>query len=206
MKVCSNCGNQVPDDAVFCNNCGSSLADAASVPTPAADAGQAAPTPAPAPVPVPTPAPAPNGQPNGFQQAPYGQQNYQQPNFQPQPGYQPYQKFDPNDRTAEFDAKDIADNKLFAASAYFFSFFAGVLAGIYVKDSEFIKFHTKVSLQYDLAFMLLCLICCIPFVGWIVGIIGILVIAVCKIISIVYVFQGKAKNAPIVGSIGFLKF
>ena len=194
MKICANCGTQVPDDAVFCNNCGSALTE--SAPSQAgAEASQQAPTPA--------PAPGPAVPPQGFQP----QQGYQpQPGMQPQPGYQQYQKYDPSDHTAEFDAKDIADNKLFAALPYFFSCLVGILAGIYVKDSEFIKFHTKVNIQYDIASILALLVCVIPFIGWIVGIVLELVILVCKIISIVNVLQGKAKDAPIVGSIGFLKF
>ena len=32
MKICANCGTQVPDDAVFCNNCGSALTDSAAAP------------------------------------------------------------------------------------------------------------------------------------------------------------------------------
>ena len=83
---------------------------------------------------------------------------------------------------------------------------AGILAGMYVKDSEFIKFHTKVNIQYAIVSILILLLFIIPIVGWICGSILLLVVLVCKIISIVYVFQGKAKDAPIIGSLGFLKF
>ena len=189
MKICANCGTQVPDDAVFCNNCGSALTESTPASAPSTEAGSA-------PVPTPAPAPVPDPQ-QGFQS---------QQGFQPQPAFQQYQKFDPSDHTADFDPKDIADNKLFAALPYFFTCLVGILAGIYVKDSEFIKFHTKVSIQYDLAGILAMLFIIIPIVGWIVGIVLEIVILVCRIISIVYVFQGKAKDAPLVGSIGFLKF
>ena len=79
MKICANCGTQVPDDAVFCNNCGSALTENAAPQAPANGSNAANPTPAPAPAPVPTPVPGP---------AP--QQNFQNGNFQQQ-GFQPEQ-------------------------------------------------------------------------------------------------------------------
>ena len=184
MKICANCGTSVPDDAAFCNNCGSAMTEtpasenAGTPAAPAADANAASSQPAPAPAPAPA----------------------------PQPGFQQYQQVDVHDHTADFDAKDIADNKLFAVLPYFFSFIVGIIAGIYVKDSEFIKFHTKVNIQYAIVSILILLLFIIPIVGWICGSILLLVVFVCKVISIVYVFQGKAKDAPIIGSLGFLKF
>ena len=87
--ICKQCGSEIPDDSVFCENCGTRVsapvtpetAPAASpevtptpVPAPAAAAAPAAvaaaatATPAPAPAPAPTPAPAPVMQ--GFQPIP----------------------------------------------------------------------------------------------------------------------------------------
>ncbi len=205
MKICANCGTQVPDDAVFCNNCGSALTENAAPQAPANGSNAANPTPAPAPAPVPTPVPGPAPQQN-FQNGNFQQQGYQQqPGFQPQQAYQ-YQKYDPSDHTANFDAKDIADNKLFAVLPYIFSCLAGILAGIYVHDSEYIKFHTKVAAQYDIILTVLVLLSLIPFVGWVCGPICIGIVSICRIISLIYALQGKAKDAPIIGSIGFLKF
>lgn len=220
MKICANCGNQVPDDAVFCNNCGSSLASdsaagSAPAPAPVPDAGAAAPVneaapvqqPVPGPVPMPgpqqgMPGPQPGMQQNfqgGYQQAPNGQMPYQQP-------YPQYQAaVDMSDHTSEFDAKDIADNKLFAILPYFFSCFVGLLAGIYVKDSDFVKFHIKNTIRLAIAEILSVIVMIIPFVGWILGPILLVILAVVHIIAIVNVCQGKAKDLPIVGSIGFLK-
>ena len=143
----------------------------------------------------PAPVPAP-----GFQQQPYGQAPYQQPQYQ-----QPYVAFDPKDHTSEFDPKDIEDNKLFAILPYFFSCIAGIIVGIYVKDSEYVKFHIKNSIRLDLSALILLLIAIIPFVGWIVAIVGAIVLVVIDIICIVWAFQGKAKEIPIISSIGFLK-
>lgn len=202
MKICANCGTSVPDDAAFCNNCGSAMTEtpvSENVSASAAPGGEINDAPSqPAPAPVPTPAPAPAPQP-GFQQN-YGQAPYQQPQYQ-----QPYVAFDPKDHTSEFDPKDIADNKLFAVLPYLFSCIAGIIVGIYVKDSEFVKFHIKNSIRLDIAMLLLLCICIIPFIGWVVAIIGVLVLCVIDIIAIVWAFQGKAKELPIISSIGFLK-
>ena len=202
MKICANCGTSVPDDAAFCNNCGSAMTEtpasenAGTPAAPAADANAASSQPAPAPVPAPAPAPQPGFQ----QQQPYGQAPYQQPQYQ-----QPYVAFDPKDHTSEFDPKDIADNKLFAILPYLFSCIAGIIVGIYVKDSEFVKFHIKNSIRIDITVLLLLVICIVPFIGWVVAILGIIVVSVIDIIAIVWAFQGKAKELPIISSIGFLK-
>ncbi len=198
MKICSSCGTQVPDDAVFCNNCGSPLVNKdaeAAAPTPASDANaQAA---APAPQPVPQPAPGFQGQQQGgFQQQPMGQAPVQ---------YQPYPKYDPSDHTAEFDPRDIADNKLLAIIPYVFGIIAGLVAGIYIKDSAFYRFHFKNALRLEIAALLALIPAIIPFLGWIISGVLIVIICVVEIIAMVQVFQGKAKDLPIIGSIGFLK-
>ncbi|MBQ8031725.1 MAG: zinc-ribbon domain-containing protein, partial [Butyrivibrio sp.] len=198
MKICANCGTSVPDDAAFCNNCGSAMTESPasennSTPAaPSADTNAAPSQPAPAPAPAPGPAPQP-----GFQQQPYGQAPYQQPQYQ-----QPYVAFDPKDHTSEFDPQDIADNKLFAILPYLFSCIAGIIVGIYVKDSEFVKFHIKNSIRIDVTAFLLLLVCIIPFIGWVVAIIGVVVLVVIDIIALVWAFQGKAKELPIISSIG----
>ena len=141
-------------------------------------------------------APAPQPAQPQFQQAPSGQ-----PQFQPQP----YPAFDPKDHTAEFDPKDIADNKLFAVVPYFFSFIAGVIVGIYVNDSLFLKFHVKNALRLDIASILAALLFIIPILGWVAGGVCLAILAVVKIIAIVHAFSGKAKDLPIISGIKFLK-
>ncbi len=214
MKICPNCGTSVNDDATFCNNCGASLNSV----TPVADAAKDTPSMAPASQPAASAQAAPGNAPiqdGTIHQAPLAppvmQQNFQQGAYgqpQGQPMGQPYMQqpyFDPKDHTAEFDPKDIADNKLFAILPYLFSCIAGIIVGIYVKDSEFVKFHIKNSIRIDITVLLLLVICIIPFIGWVVAIIGLLVLSVIDIIAIVWAFQGKAKELPIISSIGFLK-
>lgn len=201
MKICANCGAQLPDDAAFCNNCGSALTDG--------NTGSASPeTPA---VPLNPVTPVADQAVQGDQQAvgqPNMQQNYQQYGQAPyqQPQYQqPYMAYDPNDHTSEFDPQDIAENRLFAVLPYLFSSLMGIIVGIYLKDSAFVKFHIRNSIRLDIAVILTLLLCIIPFLGWIAAAICGLVLSVVKIIAIVWVFQGKAKDLPIISAIGFLK-
>ena len=209
MKICANCGAQIPDDAAFCNNCGSSVVgtveDNAATGATADNAGSANTNVAPAqgqgtPTIVPAPSAGQGSQSGNFQQQSFGQAPYQQPQYQPQ-----YIAYDPSDHTQDFDPKDIEDNRLFAVLPYLFSLFTGILAGVYVKDSEYVKFHIKNVIKLNVAILISILFCVIPFIGWIIGCICLCVLAVVKIIGIVWVFQGKAKDLPIISSIGFLK-
>lgn len=212
----------------FCNNCGASLTDVAVTAdvTPSAVAqsatdqsvseqttatqntpvqGQGAPSqnspfqtgPAPQ-APVAVPVMQQNYQQN-YQQGPYGQPQGQ-PFMQ-----QAYRAFDPKDHTAEFDPQDIADNKIFAVVPYLFSFVIGLLAGIYVNESRFLRFHIKNAVRLDVASVLAALLFVIPVLGWVAGGICLAILAIVKIVAIVYALSGKAKDLPIVGSIPFLK-
>ena len=208
MKICANCGAQLPDDAAFCNNCGSSLADSTSAaPAAATTSGEAAPQPEQQT--APTVSLQKDSQQSQFEQPAYQQPQYQQAQYQQapyqQPQYQqPYAAYDPKDHTAEFDPQDIAENKLFAILPYLFSCVLGII-GIYVKDSAYVKFHIKNSIRFAIASILVLLLMIIPFLGWIAAAICEAVLGVVKIIAIVWAFQGKAKELPIISSIGFLK-
>ena len=80
MKICPVCNNSIPDDAVFCGNCGANT----------------------------------TAQPGAYAVPP--QQPYM-PNFAPS-----------YDHTAEFDAKDISDNKVIAMLAYLLGLVGVVIA------------------------------------------------------------------------------
>ena len=182
MITCPKCGTQLEDGTTFCTNCGSPISAAA---------------PTPAPAPAPAPAPGPQG---SYQQAPYGQPA---PQYQ-QPYGQQYSYADPADHTAEFDAADVSDNKLFAISAYLFGFL-GIIVALLVKDSPYIKFHVKQALRLSIASVLCVVIMIVPILGWIVGGIMLFILTIVEIIAIVWAFQGKSKDLPIIEGIGFLK-
>lgn len=230
MKICPNCGTSVADDMSFCNNCGASLtdvavtADAAQNVTAQSTVSQSAPA---GPISEPgsleqgaaTQNTPPQGSPTQgtpFQNnaqapipVPVMQQNYQQgPYGQPQGQpymQQPYRVFDPKDHTAEFDPQDIADNKIFAVIPYMFSFVIGLIAGIYVSESRFLKFHIKNAVRLDVASVIAALLFVIPVLGWVAGGICLAILAIVKIVAIVYAFSGKAKELPIISSVKFLK-
>ncbi len=181
MITCPKCGTQLEDGTTFCTNCGASLA---------------APDPAPAPTPVPAPAPAPQ-----YQQAPYGQTRaqYQQPYGQPAYAY------DPADHTAEFDSSEVADNKILAVSCYLFGFIGIIVAALFAKDSKYMKFHVKQALRLSIAEVLAFIPCIIPILGWIVTGVLCVILFVVEIIAIVWAFQGKSKDLPMIKGIKFLQ-
>ncbi len=172
MKTCPNCGNQISDDAAFCNNCGVSVAAA------------------------PQQAPVSQAAPVAEQQAP-------QQNFGQMPYQQPLMYNDPKDHTNEFDAKDIADNKIVGAAAYLFGVLGVIMA--FVVGSPYARFHARNTLRISIAAILVMIPAIIPFLGWIVTGICLAVLGIIKIIAIVWAFMGKAKDLPILSDIGFLK-
>lgn len=114
------------------------------------------------------------------------------------------------DCTAQYDAKDIADNKVFGVLAYIgILFLVPLLAR---KDSPFAKFHTNQGLVLFIfefiSGIVFGLLSCIPFVGWIFSLAGKLIslaFLVFMILGIVYAAQGQAKELPIIGKIKILK-
>ena len=206
MKTCPNCGNQVADEVLFCNNCGSSLANAVANNGAPADMSAAQGVPQ---MQAPN-QPYMNGaQPYGnpqqamdpnymnMQAGMNGQMNYQQP-------YPQAAAFaDPTDHTSEFDAEDLKENKLYGILPYI-SFAIGIIVCVLRKDSKYCQFHAKNALKLTLFDFIAFLACLVPLVGWILSPIILLVVLFVNIIAIVYAFQGRAKDIPIVRSFKFL--
>ena len=204
MKTCPNCGNQVADEALFCNNCGTNVANVESATdstsgavsdesrvaseTIGAAAGAAN---------VAGGAFSANAQTQEFNQP--QEFNNDQMNYQNQ-----YRSYDPSDHTAEFDPRDIADNKLFAVFPYF-TFIYGLIIALLCRESAFTKFHAKNAIRLKIAAVLALIPAIIPILGWFISLILYLILAVIHIVAIVNCFQGKAKDLPIVGNIGFLR-
>ena len=128
---------------------------------------------------------------------------------------------DTTDTTAEYDPKDIADNKIMALLSYF-----GILVLIPMfaaPNSKFTRFHVKQGFTLFLAYIaygilrfILGLIRTtdyiwgIPYyttpgivvlIGWLIGI----PLFVLSIIGIINAYQGKAKELPIIGKFQILK-
>ena len=115
---------------------------------------------------------------------------------------------EPWDHTAEFDAADISENKVYALSAYVFCFIGIILCHVLAKESPYAQFHAREALKLDLvtivAYILgvfLCWTCIVP----IAAVVLILILFVVRIISFVQVCNGKAKEPWLIRSISFLK-
>ena len=121
---------------------------------------------------------------------------------------QPYVPVDSSDHTAEFDAADIQENKLFAAICYLFSYFGIIIALLAAKDSPFVRFHIRESLKLTICSTILSLLILVLFWTIIVPIVGGIAATVLLVVEIICFFRvckGQAKEAPIVKNLGFLK-
>ncbi len=184
MKTCPNCGNQVADDAAFCNNCGVAMPAPVKEQTTEQNVQQ-------------------NPQPQVNQQSNAGPQPNPQQNFQQAPYQQVYQPYDPSDHSKEFDPKDVEDNKMFAVAAYLLGMVGIVIA--LLANTPYTRFHAKNSLKLEIAGILSMVLLIIPFLGIVAFVICVVIIAVLKIIAIVWAFIGKSKDLPIINSISFMK-
>ncbi len=182
MKVCPNCQNNLDDAAVFCTACGATLGD-----VPPANQAQ----------PQSNSNVPPQGQVPPQNEAPQGAPYYAPP-------VQPV--VDPFDHTDEFDAKDIADNKLLAMLVYLFGLLGVVVAYIAKKDSPYLEFHVKQGLKLGIAEALVGLVtavlswtCIVP----VVGSIALVVLMVIQVIAFVDVCNNKAKEPAIIRNLKF---
>ena len=142
------------------------------------------------------------------------QQYYQNPN--PNQGYapngypqQPYApKYNPHDRTAEFDAKDISDNKVWALLPYLAGILGILVAKICAPTSAFVDFHARQAMKFFVVSWILTIAMALLFWTFIVPIVGGIfacVIGVVQIITLVQACMGKAVEPFIIRSIPFLK-
>lgn len=185
MKVCPNCKNNIDDASVFCAVCGANVT-------------------APQPEPQPAPQPAPE----------YVQQTPPQSAYQVPPQGVPYYtaapaqpRVDPFDHTSEFDAQDIAENKLVAMLIYLLGIVGVAIALLVKKESDYLAFHIRQGIKFvvvetlaSLATALLCWTCIAPVVGGVF----IVALAIVRLICFFDVCNGKAKEAPIIRSFKFL--
>ena len=121
---------------------------------------------------------------------------------------QPYVPVDSSDHTAEFDAADIQENKLFAAICYLFSYFGIIIALLAAKDSPFVRFHIRESLKLTICSTILSLLILVLFWTIIVPIVGGIAATVLLVVEIICFFRalkGRAVEAPIIKGLNFLK-
>ena len=132
-----------------------------------------------------------------------------QPVPQTQVVYQvPTPYVDPYDHTAEFDAKDISDNKVYALAMYLLSFIGLIIALLGPKDSPYIQFHLRQNLKILIVEAMVTLISVLLGFTVIVPIIGAICLLVLQVLRYIAFFQicgGKAKEPAIIRGLGFLK-
>lgn len=154
----------------------------------------------------------------GADQTPQAQQTQETP--QAEPGAQgkaedAWKKFsNTTDTSAEYDMKDVEDNKIMALLAYLGILFLVPLLG--APNSKFARFHANQGIVLFIAtiaysiiyFILSAILSYIPVLGFIIILIlGILWIvpAIFAILGIINAVGGKAKELPIIGKIRVLK-
>lgn len=135
-----------------------------------------------------------------YQNPPY-QPPYQQPVYQ-QPVYNPY------DHTAEYEASDVASNKLYAMVMYLTGIVGILIALLGAKDSAYVQFHLRQNLKFLVTEVLLGLCAAVLAFTIIVPIAAAVCLVVVEVIRVIAFFQtcgGKAKEPAIIRSLGFLK-
>lgn len=115
------------------------------------------------------------------------------------------QPYDPYDHTAEFDPKDISDNKVFAMLCYLMDFIGIIVALLATHSSKYTMFHVRQALKITVVSILSVFVLIIPFLGWIAFPILQGILWVIKIISFFQICSGKAKEPAIIRSFGFLR-
>ena len=195
MKTCPNCQQQMDDNLAFCMNCGTQL--------PAAE-----PAPAPQPVPAPQPAsPYVNQAPP--QDSPYANQIPPQNGpYGAVPPVQPAPVFDPYDHTAEFDAKDISDNKVISMLVYLMGAIGIVIALLAANTSPYAAFHVRQALKFTVVTILLAIVTavlCWTIIVPIVAGIAAIALLVIKVICFFQICKGKAVEPYLIRNLTFLK-
>lgn len=126
---------------------------------------------------------------------------------------------DPYDHTAEFDKKDISDNKVIAMLVYLMGPIGIIIALLAGSTSAYAGFHVRQALKFTavqilagIALLVCILVNIIPYLGQIVYIlvalayIGLLgTLTVLKFICFFQICKGKAKEAAIIRNLKFLK-
>ena len=105
------------------------------------------------------------------------------------------------------DAKDVADNKIFAILAYFGILFLVPLFA--AKESPFARFHANQGLILFLAEIALwiagIILLFVPYIGGFISLLLYLGIAVLAILGIINAAKGEMKELPLIGSIQLIK-
>lgn len=112
---------------------------------------------------------------------------------------------DNSDHTAEFDPKDISDNKVIAMLPYLLGVAGLIIALLMTNTSRYVTFHIRTALKFTVVETLLIFVNIVPILGQIAYVVGMLICIVLRIIAFFQICNGKAKDPAIISSLGFLK-
>ena len=125
---------------------------------------------------------------------------------QPQMAYAPV--IDPYDHTAEFDAKDISENKVISMLVYLMGAIGIVIALLASNTSPYAAFHVRQALKFTVVEILSLICTLVLFWTVIVPVaygIFMTVLTVIKFICFFQICSGKAKEPAIIRSLNFLR-
>lgn len=115
---------------------------------------------------------------------------------------------DPFDHTAEFDPKDISENKVIAMLVYLLGSVGIIIALLASQNSAYVRFHIRQSLKFTVCTILasICsVVLCWTIIVPIAYAILVVTFLVLKIICFFQICSGKAKEPAIIRNLTFLK-
>lgn len=187
MKVCPICSKTFEDDKSFCTLCGSKLADEVEYEAPVAPAPVVTPVAPPTVPAAPVTPPASKLEPEAIERA---------------------QAVAVFDHTAEFDAEDIKENKLYAILVYLLGIIGIIIAKLCAGESKFVAFHIREELKLVIVQTLCALITAVSFYLVVTpaafGVISVILL-VLRIIAFFKTAGGKAEEVAIIRNFTFLK-
>ena len=114
----------------------------------------------------------------------------------------------PADHTADFEAADISENKVFAMLPYLMGWIGIVIALLAGGKSAYAAFHIRQALKIQICNALLGMIAAILAITVIVPVAAAVCVCILGIVNILCFFDvcaGKAKEPAIVNKLNFLK-
>jgi uncharacterized membrane protein len=133
--------------------------------------------------------------------------NFGGPNAQAPYGYAPVYQ-DPFDHTAEFDPKDISDNKVICMLIYLTGAIGIFIALLASNSSKYVAFHVRQALKFMVVNSLIAVVTALTFWTVLVPIaagIFTIVLVVVQIICFFDICKGKAKEPYIIRDMKFMK-
>ena len=142
--------------------------------------------------------------------APAGAYNGVPPQGAPQPQYYAGAApvYDPFDHTAEFDPKDVSDNKVIAMLCYLLGPVGIIIALLASHDSAYAGFHMRQALKFTAVSMIMAIATaalCWTFIVPIFCAVMNIVFFVIKVIVFFQICKGQAKEPAIIRNLSFLK-